>query len=589
MQLHIIFFLIFMVLNLFADLNFTNLTIVTSNTSADLPPNEIHDSNPKIAADASGKYVYAIWETDGIQLVKSSDFGITWTNPLTVTGKTPPYLSQVKKHAQYPRIATDSKGKHVYAIWQIKHENCLIIQTAKSSDYGHTWTFGASAAANAAETLSQGEGDAYFPQIAADASGQHVYAIWIKHNEAGSIIQTAASSDFGSAWTYPLAVTGDGGTPNLSMSGQNADSPQIATDSSGRHVYAIWKRFSDNVSVIQAVKSSDFGSTWNNPIAVTGSEPPNLSQEKKMANQPKIATDAGGRHVYAIWKRHNGINTVIQTARSFDFGNTWTGPIATTGSSFPDLSQNGRDADMPQIATDAGGKYVYAIWIRSNGSNWIAQSAKSSDYGLTWTNPTAAFSGKSPNLSQDGQDAMDPQITTDSGGRHVYAIWKKYDGNNTLIQSVASADYGTTWINLTNAAGSPLFQEGIHSCKPRITTDAGGKYVYVLWEGRNKNMIIQSINNLSFTPALRLYGSQIKISSPFQTELSNKLNWDSIARASKYRIYSDESRKNLIAEIHAPNLEFTDHRIKSGSSKTYYVTWIDKEGNESSSEQLTLP
>ncbi len=56
-------------------------------------------------------------------------------------------------------------------------------------------------------------------------------------------------------FTIPAIVTGNG-SPNLSVNGETAENPQIATDSISKYVYAIWRRFDGSNHIIQAAISS---------------------------------------------------------------------------------------------------------------------------------------------------------------------------------------------------------------------------------------------------------------------------------------------------------------------------------------------
>jgi hypothetical protein len=497
---------IFLFVNLFADVNFTiPATVPTPNVSPNLSVDGGGASVPQITTDASGQYVYTIWQKSNgtnniIQTARSSDFGVTWVNPSIVTGTSVPNLSLNGQNASSPQIAIDASGKYVYAVWQRSNGTNNIVQTARSFTFGDTWVNPVAVTGSSIPNLSLDGRNAQAPQITTDASGQYVYAIWQRSDGAKFIIQTAHSSDFGASWINPSTITGSS-IPNLSLNGQNASVPQITTDASGKYVYALWQRSNGTNGIIQTARSSDFGFTWNNPAAVTGSSIPNLSLNNGDADIPQITTDASGKYVYAIWARNNGINAIIQTARSSDFGVTWVNPAAVTGSSIPNLSLDGFDADLPQITTNASGQYVYAIWLIFNGINIIVQTARSSDFGVTWVNPASVTGSSIPNLSLDGGDAFDPQITTDASGQYVYAVWEINNGTNIIIQAAASFDFGVTWVNPTTVTGSSvpnLSLNGQDAFFPHITTDASGQYVYATW---TRNNGIQAVNG--FAPRVR--------------------------------------------------------------------------------------
>ncbi len=416
-----------------------------TSTPSDLGAPNLSDSgedafNSQIATDSSGRYVYAVWQrstfgTEIIQVAISSDFGVTWTDPTsTPSGTSPPNLSDPGKNAEASQIATDSSGRYVYAVWdRVDSSGKLIIQVAISSDFGVTWTDPTTTPTGTSPpNLSDPGQNAFASQIATDSSGRYVYAVWQRSNAANDIIQVAISSDFGVTWADPTSTPSDLDSPNLSDSGEDANLAQIATDSSGRYVYAIWQR--SVTSIIQVAISSDFGVTWTDPTSTpSGTSPPNLSASGEAASRSQIATDSTGRYVYAVWQRSNGAIDIIQVAISSDFGVTWTDPTTTPTGTSPNLSVSGNSATISQIATDSSGRYVYAVWVRSNGTNNIIQVAISSDFGVTWTDPTTTPTGTTPpNLSVSGANANRPQIATDSTGRYGYAVWDRVDTNNII-------------------------------------------------------------------------------------------------------------------------------------------------------------
>ncbi|NGX44009.1 MAG: hypothetical protein KR126chlam5_00033 [Candidatus Anoxychlamydiales bacterium] len=121
-----------------------------------------------------------------------------------------------------------------------------------------------------------------------------------------------------------------------------------------------------------------------------------------------------------------------------------------------------------QITTDSSGKYVYAIW--NNASN--VQVAISSDFAQTWSNPQSTPIS-TPNLGA-GERA---QITINSTGKYVYASWNVSPG---AVQTAFSSDFGLNWsYPISTPKGSPdLATSGEFS---EITTSDTGEFVYAIW------------------------------------------------------------------------------------------------------------
>jgi BNR repeat-like domain len=464
--------------------NFSYPTSTPTGTSPDLSQTGDNAYYPEIAT-SSGRYAYAIWyryfgAQAKVQVAISSDYGNTWQDPDSTPTGTPPNLSQFGPGFLVPQIATDSSGRYVYAVWYIGST----IQAAISSDFGHSWQDPVSTPGGS-PNLSQ-PGDSNIPQIATDSSGRYVYAVWHMKDASNYLrIQVAISSDYGNTWQDP-GSTPTGIPPNLSQPNQNANNPQIATDNSGRYVYALWQRSDGSNSRIQVAISSDYGNTWQNPSSTPTGTSPDLSQANQNATIPQIATDSSGKHVYAIWPRNDGSRLRIQVAISSDYGNNWQDPDSTPTGIPPNLSQPNQNANNPQIATDNSGRYVYALWQRSDGSNSRIQVAISSDYGYSFQSPGSTPTRTPPDLSEVGLTARTVQVSTDSSGRYVYVIWKIDLDNNSkdIVQVALSNDFGNSWqYPDSTTEGSPdLSQSGLNTNRIKVVTDSSGKYTYAVWE-----------------------------------------------------------------------------------------------------------
>jgi hypothetical protein len=295
------------------------------------------------------------------------------------------------------------------------------------------------------------------------------------------------------------STTPSGNPPDLSDETQYSNHSQITSDATGKHVYSIWTN--QSIGTAQVAISSDYGVTWSNPTTTPpGTTSPSISVAGNV-EAAQITADATGKYVYAIWNRIDADNHyIIQVAISSDYGVTWTNPTTTPTGITPNLSLAGQDAISCQITCDTTGKYVYAIWGRDDGSNnYIIQVSISSDYGISWIDPSSTPAGTViPNLSVAGQHAGTPQITTDNTGTYVYAVWYRYDGSNYRIQVAISSDFGVNWSYPPSGAN---ISQALHSAqKPQITTDAAGQNVYAIWtiDDLSGNMIIQVGHSLSY-------------------------------------------------------------------------------------------
>ena len=125
------------------------------------------------------------------------------------------------------------------------------------------------------------------------------------------------------------------------------------------------------------------------------------------------------------------------------------------------LSTAGGQASSPQVSVDTSGNAI-AIWKRYDGVDTFVQSRTSNDGGATWQ-PVE-------NLSTAG--GGNPQVSFDAAG-HAIAIWElDTGGGNSQIQTRTSLDSGATWepaVNLTDASD--------RAYAPQVTFDSFGNAI----------------------------------------------------------------------------------------------------------------
>jgi len=277
--------------------------------------------------------------------------------------------------------------------------------------------------------------NASIPKVATDPIGNAV-AVWGRFNGSNLIIQ-AASLPFGANWTDPT---------NISLPGKSATSPQVAIDPTGNAV-AIWTRNDGVNSIIQA-STQTFGGGWSTPVS--------LSNPGQNATNPHVIIDQSGNAV-AIWERFNGFYSMIQSA-ALPHNGSWSAPV--------DISLIGQDAFLPQLSVNLSGN-VLAVWKRFNGSHYIIESA-SLPYGGNWSAPVA--------VSLPGQNADKPQISLDSEGEAI-AVWIRFNGITNTIQASRSA-FGGAWSTPNNLSAA-----GVNATNPHVGMALGGNaYAVILWE-----------------------------------------------------------------------------------------------------------
>jgi hypothetical protein len=319
------------------------------------------------------------------------------------------------------------------------------------------------------------------------------------------LLSVCISMGFGflhAAWSPP---------DDLSATGQNASDVQIAVDANG-NATAVWLR-SDGTNFIVQASTKPFGGIWQ-------AVPNDLSASIPDVLLPQIAVDANG-NATAVWTRGTGTGIIVQASTKL-FGGNWQAVP-------DDLSADGQNAALPQIAVDASGN-VTVVWLETVGSydiiqastklfggNWqvtpddLSAADKNArrpqiavdDNGnatAVWLIPSGAiytiqastklFNGTwqaiPDDLSVAGQDAGDAQIAVDANG-NVTAVWAGSNGTNYIVQASAKP-FGGTWQAIPN----DLSASGQNASGPQIAVDANGNAT-VVWERSNgTNTIIQS-------------------------------------------------------------------------------------------------
>ncbi|HEU0048594.1 MAG TPA: sialidase family protein, partial [Nitrososphaera sp.] len=177
--------------------------------------------------------------------------------------------------------------------------------------------------------------------------------------------------------------------------------PSIAADRFG-HVYVLIPDFPPSCkkcpsSIDYLIVSSDNGKSWSKPRVIA--DPGSGQVDVQLKVDP-----VDGQTVYASWLQNN--KSVIEVAKSTDFGQTWSTVIA-----------NSNNAGMDKDILAVRGNDVYVSYNHSQ-TVWCSSSH---DGGQTWTsvkvNQNAQFG-----WSLTGGGTVDP-------AGNVYFSWNGYTQN----------------------------------------------------------------------------------------------------------------------------------------------------------------
>jgi hypothetical protein len=200
------------------------------------------------------------------------------------------------------------------------------------------------------------------------------------------------------------------------------------------------------------------------------------------AYDAQVAVSEDGTTAVAVWLRRcefdfmvsqcaEGTHTIVQSKIATISGGT------VTWSAVTDVTVDGV-ADFPQVGLSDDGVTAVAVWQRSNGSHSIVQSksATISDGTVTW-------SAAATDLSATGEDAFNAQVVVSGGGASAVAVWQRFNGSNSIVQSkTATISDGTvTWpVDATN-----LSAIGADAYSAQVALSEDGTKASAIWVREN--------------------------------------------------------------------------------------------------------
>jgi len=225
----------------------------------------------------------------------------------------------------------------------------------------------------------------------------------------------------------------------------NAESPQIAFDSSGNAI-AVWHQ-ADGIRANIWANRYVPGKGWGTAALI--------DTDNGYARYPQIAFDSSGNAI-AVWEQRDGTY-----ANRYVPGKGWgTAALIDT--------DNAGDARHPQIAFDSSGNAI-AVWHQWDGARYSI-----------WANryvPGKGWGTAELIETDNAGDARYPQIAIDSSGNAI-AVWQQHDGKRYNIWAnryVPGKGWGTAELIVTDNVGG--------AGTPQIAFDSSGNAIAVWAQG----------------------------------------------------------------------------------------------------------
>ena len=247
--------------------------------------------------------MYVSWTRFGsgtdIYFVKSSDQGVTWSNPLIVS-------SEPGVQGSIPAVGPEGE---VYVAWYGYDFSSENIYFDKSTDGGVT--FGTDKVVSPCP-------DAWFPSMAVDLSGGqyngNIYVTWNDERNGDGDIFLSVSSDGGNNWSAAKRINDD-----AVSNGREQYWPWVTVAENGEIDLIFYDtRNTPSNSVIEAylARSTDGGENFTNELISTQQSPTTIPNSDVRFGD-YIGIDAyGGNIVVPVWtdERAGGVNMDIYTA-----------------------------------------------------------------------------------------------------------------------------------------------------------------------------------------------------------------------------------------------------------------------------------
>jgi hypothetical protein len=252
-----------------------------------------------------------------------------------------------------------------------------------------------------AEVIESEPGDADFPRVAVDGSGNAI-ALWKQWNGA-----------FNDIWANRYAP-GVGWSGPVLMETNDADASEtwVSMNASG-DALAMWRQ-SDGVALSIWSRLYTTGGGWG-PVELAESNP-------GFASYPHVALDSSGNGL-AVWYQKYPGNPRSVWANRFVPGQSWGEPVL--------LETNALTSMSPDMDMDLQGN-AFAVWRQTDGASFTVW-ANRYVAGAGWAGPVLI----GPNASKDAT----PSVAMNAGGDAV-AAWVN-DGHVLVARYGESSGWGS--------------------------------------------------------------------------------------------------------------------------------------------------
>jgi len=268
--------------------------------SVNISPDGQNAYYPVVSMDESGDAIVAWEQSDGAnwQIFKSERRYGMWVNPLSIGDNISPNFED----AYYPQTAMNDSGQAIITWEQRDGFRYQIFMSVFSNG---AWVH----PAGLTDNISPDAGNAYYPQVALNDSGNAVIT-WEQELDSG-IVRIYKSELRNKIWTHPGSIT-----DSISVADTSAWLPQVAIDNKGNSIIGWYQRDSKNEAAGKyQIFKSEFRAisglpaqllNWSVPKSLTD----NISQDNQDAILPQVVMSSSGNAAIS-WEQSDGANSQI--------------------------------------------------------------------------------------------------------------------------------------------------------------------------------------------------------------------------------------------------------------------------------------
>jgi len=317
-------------------------------------------------------------------------------------------------------------GTKATATWNRYNGTYNVVQSASATISAGVATWGAVHDLSAPRTVGLTDGDAYNLQIALSADGTKATAVWQRWNGTIYVVQSASATIAAGMATW--GAVHDLSALRTATNDGNAGAPQVALSADGTKATALWVRYNGTYNVVQSASAtiSAGTATWG---AVHDLSAPRSATTDGNAYSPQIALSADGKKATAIWTRSNGTNYVVQSASATIAAGAVAWGATTDLSDPTQYSDWSMGGSQHPLGLSADGRTATAVW-QTNRTAYVT-SATIAGNTATWTALTPLDTVAASRINSEA-------VAISADGTQGLAIWGGFDGTNFVVKAAPS-------------------------------------------------------------------------------------------------------------------------------------------------------